>query len=114
MDADALHKMTVAELREEAKKLGDVKGISSMKKDDLVQLLAGGESGAPAPAKSHGRSKGGAYQLPTLKQKVRALKAKRAEATGKSQKAKVSEYNADLRTLRRHLRRVARKRRRSS
>lgn len=107
MDVKALRKMTVAELREEAKKLGDVKGIASMKKDDLVQLLAGG--GAPA-----GKGAGGRYQLPALKQQVRELKAKRAEATSKGQKAKVTEFNGDLRTLRRHLRRVARRRRRSS
>ena len=114
MDTDALHKMTVAELREEAKKLGDVKGIASMKKDDLVQLLAGGESGAAPASRRHGKGTAGAYQLPVLKQRVRELKAKRAEATSKSQKAKVSEFNVDLRALRRQLRRVARKRRRSS
>jgi len=116
MDTEALHKMTVAELREEARKLGDVKGIASMKKDELVQLLAGDASDAPVTGDSRGksRSKGGAYQLPALKQRVRELKAKRATATSKGQKAKVTEFNSDLRTLRRHLRRVARKRRKSS
>jgi hypothetical protein len=33
MDKEALKKMTVAELREQAKKIPDVKGVSSMKKD---------------------------------------------------------------------------------
>jgi hypothetical protein len=111
MDVDSLRKMTVAELREEAKKLGDVKGVSSMKKDDLVQLLAGGGTSASAPARS-GRSS--PKDVPTLKLLVRELKTKRAEASSKGQKTKVMEYNADLHALRHRLRRAARKRRKSS
>ncbi len=111
MDVDSLRKMTVAELREEAKKLGDVKGISSMKKDDLVQLLASGGSSTSAPSRG-GQSS--ARDVPTLKLLVRELKAKRAEASSKGQKAKVTEYNADLHTLRHRLRRAARRRRKTS
>ncbi len=114
MDAEALQKMTVAELREEAKKLGDVKGIASMKKDDLVQLLAGGGSQAAPAAGATKKGKTGSYDLETLKQKIRELKTKRAEASSKGQKAKVAEYNSDLHVLRHHLRRVARKHRRSA
>jgi hypothetical protein len=104
MDADALRKMTVAELREEAKKLGDVKGIAAMKKDELVRLLAGGDA----------KGASGGTRLAVLKHRVRELKAKRAEAGAKSQKAKVEEYNAHLRVLRRRLRRAARRRRNSA
>jgi hypothetical protein len=111
MDAEALQKMTVAELREEAKKLGDVKGIASMKKDDLVQLLAGGGSHTALAASATKKGKTGSYDLVALKHKMRELKTKRAEASAKGQKAKVAEYNSDLHVLRHHLRRVARKRR---
>jgi hypothetical protein len=110
MDADALQKMTVAELREEAKKLGDVKGIASMKKDDLVQLLA--DTSTATRASRKGSVVG--LSLPVLKEKVRELKAKRSEATQKGQKSKVTEFNADLRTVRRRLRRAARRRRKTS
>lgn len=110
MDVDTLRNMTVAELREEAKKLGDVKGVASMKKDDLVHLLSGGGSSAAHPAR---RGKSVGLDLPALKHKVRELKAKRSEATAKGQKAKVTEYNTDLRALRRRLRRAARRRRAS-
>jgi len=39
MDYHALEKMTVIKLREEVKKFPDVKGVSGMKKDELIQLL---------------------------------------------------------------------------
>jgi hypothetical protein len=108
MNVEALQKMTVAELREEARKLDDVKGIASMKKDDLVKLLAGSAS---MPRK---QSKGGGLNLPVLKERIRALKAKRAAALAHGQKAKVTEFNSDLRVLRRKMRKAARRRRRKS
>lgn len=111
MDVDTLRKMTVAELREEAKKLGDAKGIASMKKDDLVRLLSGGASSGAHPAKK-GRTV--TVDLPALKQMVRELKARRTEAHSKGQKAKVTEFNSDLHALRRRLRRAARRRRKAS
>jgi cell division protein FtsX len=39
MDYNALENMTVIKLREEAKKLPDVKGIAGMKKEELINLL---------------------------------------------------------------------------
>ena len=102
MDADALKKMTVAELREEAKKLGDVKGLATMKKDGLVALL----SGEAPPAGSHGRT--GPLTRSDLKQKIRSLKKDRSVAAEKVQRAKVEEFNTALRRYRRKLRRAAR------
>jgi prophage DNA circulation protein len=90
MDADALKKMTVAELREEAKKLGDVKGLATMKKDGLVALLSGGASAGSMPGKT------GALTRADLKQKIRALKSQRVAATQHSQRAKVEEFNTAL------------------
>ena len=102
MDADALKKMTVAELREEAKKLGDVKGLATMKKDGLVDLLSGGA----ASGGSHGKS--GPLTRSDLKQKIRSLKKERTAAVQKVQRAKVDEFNTALRRYRRKLRRAAR------
>ncbi len=101
MDADALKKMTVAELREEAKKLGDVKGLATMKKDGLVALLSGGAAGGAS-----GRS--GPLTRADLKQRIRSLKKDRAAAAEKVQRAKVDEFNTALRRYRRKLRRAAR------
>jgi ribosomal protein L7/L12 len=102
MDVEALKKMTVAELRDEAKKLGDVTGLAAMKKDELVRLLAGG-----APTGSGARGKGSMTRA-ELKQKIRALKRERATAGERMAKSKVEEFNAQLRAYRRRLRRAAR------
>lgn len=40
MDRTELQKMTVVQLREKASEYEDVKGVSGMKKDDLVALIA--------------------------------------------------------------------------
>ncbi|HEX5132636.1 MAG TPA: hypothetical protein VFX92_09120 [Candidatus Krumholzibacteria bacterium] len=112
MDVEALQKMTVAELREEARKLDDVKGLASMKKDELVQLLAGGQPAAKANSRRGAGT--GRLDLPALKQKVRELKRERTSAAEHSRKAKVTEFNTDLRMLRRKLRKAARRRRKKS
>ncbi len=103
MDVDALKKMTVAELREEAKKLGDVSGLASMKKDELVRLLSGG---AAAPSGKRGRN--ARMTRAELKQRIRALKKERATAGERMAKSKVEEFNTQLRLYRRRLRRAAR------
>jgi hypothetical protein len=102
MDVDALKKMTVAELREEAKKLGDVKGLAAMKKDGLVALLSGQASAGGSAART------GSLTRSDLKQKIRALKKDRAAAAARVQRAKVDEFNTALRRYRRKLRRAAR------
>lgn len=106
MNLDELKKLTVAELREEAKKLGEVSGVASMKKDDLVQLLSGGEV-ASAP-KSGRRGRNARLTRAEYKQKIRALKKDRATAGERMAKSKVEEFNTQLRLYRRRLRRAAR------
>jgi ribosomal protein L7/L12 len=106
MDLDALKKMTVAELREEAKKLGDVTGIAAMKKDELVQLLAGDASAGVA--RTGRRGKNARLTRAELKQRIRALKKERSTAGERMAKSKVEEFNSQLRLYRRRLRRAAR------
>lgn len=111
MDAAELKKMTVAELREEARKLGDAKGVASMKKDDLVRLLSG-EAGEGASGS--GAHKSALRDMPALKQRIRELKKERATAGERAAKSKVQEFNAELRRYRRRLRKAARRRRRAT
>jgi hypothetical protein len=108
MDIEALKKMTVAELRDEAKKLGDVSGLAAMKKDELVQLLSGGASAGAAAGGSRRKGKNARMTRAELKQKIRALKKERSGATERMAKAKVEEFNTKLRVFRRKLRRAAR------
>jgi Rho termination factor, N-terminal domain len=105
MSLDDLKKMTVAELREEAKKLGDVTGLASMKKDELVKLLSGGASATTGGGK---RGKNARLSRAEMKQRIRALKKERATAGERMAKSKVEEFNTQLRMYRRKLRRAAR------
>lgn len=105
MSLDDLKKMTVAELREEAKKLGDVTGLASMKKNELVKLLSGG---AAAPAGGGRRGKNARISRAEMKQRIRALKKERATAGERMAKSKVEEFNTQLRMYRRRLRYAAR------
>ena len=43
MDLDELKKMTVPKLRERAKEIGDLQGVSGMKKGDLIKAIAKAE-----------------------------------------------------------------------
>lgn len=108
MSVDDLKKMTVAELREEAKKLGDVAGLASMKKDELVKLLSGGASTSVGEAKRGRQGKNVRLSRSEYKQRIRALKKERATAGERMAKSKVEEFNAQLRLYRRKLRRAAR------
>jgi hypothetical protein len=104
MNLGTLKKMTVAELREEAKKLGEVTGLAAMKKDELVKLLSGGAS-ATAGGK---RGKNARLARAEMKQRIRALKKERASAGERMAKSKVEEFNTQLRLYRRKLRYAAR------
>lgn len=108
MSPDDLKKMTVAELREEAKKLGDVAGLASMKKDELVKLLSGGAAATVGEAKRGRVGKNARLSRAELKQRIRALKKERSSAGERMAKAKVEEFNTQLRQFRRKLRRAAR------
>ena len=106
MSLDDLKKMTVAELREEAKKLGDVTGLASMKKDELVKLLSGGASATTESGRRRGKN--ARISRAEMKQRIRALKKERATAGERMAKSKVEEFNTQLRLYRRRLRYAAR------
>lgn len=112
MDRDELGKMTVAQLREEAKKLPDAKGLSSMKKDDLIDLLmgAGGEdvskkvaaAGSKTPSTSRPQTKS------ELKQRIRELKEMKREALARNDRQKARECNREIHHCKHRLRRMLR------
>ena len=104
MNLDDLKKMTVAELREKAKKLGDVEGLASMKKDELVKLLSVGAT----TASRSGKGKNARLSRTEMKQRIRELKKERSTAGERKAKSKVEEFNTQLRMYRRKLRRAAR------
>jgi len=103
MDFHELSKNTVSRLREMAKEqLPDLKGVSGMKKDQLVDALAD-KLGIDKPHKVvQGVDKA------SLKVQIRKLKAARAAAVEAKDKAKMKETREQLHQLRRQLRRATR------
>ena len=109
MNKEALKKKTVAELRDMAREIPDVKGISAMKKDDLVKLLAGhaGTKGKPeeapqaktplakaAKAAEATRPLGKAAQAKAdIKERIRALKVEKSEALEQQDRKKSRRCN---------------------
>ena len=121
MDKAELKKKTVAELKEMAKKLPDAKGLSSLKKDDLVELLAGSESAPEQPKESAKSGKKAASPVETpgvkapavldkaeLKKRIRALKEEKRDAISRQDRAKSRECNRQIHYYKRRLRKMTR------
>jgi cell division protein FtsX len=108
--------MTVAELREQAKKIPDVKGVSSMKKDELVELLVKavpGEKTKPAkaekPAKEKTKTKVGApSDKSELKKRIRELKLEKREALSQHDREKARLCGQQIHLYKRRLRKMIR------
>jgi len=118
MDVEALKKMTVAELREEAKKIPDAKGLSAMKKDELVEFIAshaGDSTPAPAAKAAKPAKKDVAKAVATtgpldkagIKQRISALKAEKQEALSSQDKAKAHSCNRQIHHYKHLLRKMA-------
>jgi hypothetical protein len=101
MDAKELFRMNVPKLREEALEIPGAVGVTAMKKEALIQLLA----------KAHGidlEQKTASAEKTELKQRIRALKAKRDEALGRQAYQEVAQIRRGIRTLKRRTRALAR------
>jgi len=113
MDRDALNKMTVADLREEAKKIPKAKGLSSMKKEELIDLLLGQTGAAKAPEGRAGRPTGKpAVSKPLdktgVKQRIKTLKDEKREALAQHDHAKARTCNRQIHRYKRMLRKMTR------
>ncbi len=136
MDKDALKKLTVADLKEQAKKIPDVKGLSSMKKDELIELIlkheGAGETAQSAaqsstqssqtktaPEKAPAQSATQSSQTKTktktkgpldksgIKQLIRALKQEKKDAISQQDHAKARQCNRQIHDYKRRLRKMA-------
>jgi len=109
MDAKTLKKMTVTDLREEAKKIEGATGLSGMKKDELVSLVAG-HLGVDLDAPAHGGEAGSASALDKtgIKRRIRVLKVEKREAIAAQDVAKAKACNRQIHDFKRRLRRMAR------
>jgi len=123
VDKAELKEMTVAQLRDLAKQLPDVKGLSSMKKDDLVALLAkSGGATQTAPAKASaakpkkaanvsisaksGVSRGKTLDKAELKKLIRELKQQKQEALAQQDRVLATYCNRQIHAFKHRLRRL--------
>ena len=102
MNAKELLRLNVPKLRAEALKVPDAVGVTGMKKDELIQLLANAhgivlEQRTESAEKVH------------IKKHIDALKTRRDEALGKQAHEEVAHLRRGIRTLKRRIRALARR-----
>jgi cell division protein FtsX len=103
MTLEELRKLTVVKLREEAMKFPDVKGVSALKKDQLVELLCE-KLGIEQEKKPAAVPKTKILE----KRAIKELKALKQEAIAKKDYKTVMLCRRKIRTHKRHLRKLIR------
>ncbi len=103
MDYERLRKLTVVKLREEAHKFPDVKGVSGMKKEQLLELLC--EKLGISPDK---KPEAIPIDKGVLKRKIHELKALRSEALEKKEHKDAALYRKRIHVQKRRLRKIIR------
>src|SRR5713101_7875072 len=101
MTAKELLRLNVPKLREEALKVPGAVGVTGMKKDELIQLLA----------QAHGivlEQRTNSAEKAHIKTHIRALQARRDEAMGRKASQEVAHLRRGIRTLKRRIRALAR------
>jgi hypothetical protein len=107
MDYHAFEKMTVAQLRDEAKKHPDIAGAAGMKKEQLLEALAH-QLGLEKPAARAKKEKPAeTLDKASLKKKIVDLKAARDTARGGKDKKKASILRRRIHSLKRRMGKVA-------
>ncbi len=108
MDYHALENMTVVQLREEAKK-HDFKGVTGMKKDELITVLTeklGLETPAVKPKKER-KSAATPLDKTTLKKKIVELRGEREKARSDHDTKKTELLRRQIHLLKRRMRKIA-------
>ena len=107
MDYDALTHMPVNKLRDEAKKFPDVKGVTGMKKDELIALIAE-KHGLEIPTKKPKKTKH-EYKLdkPTIHKKIAELREMQAAARAGDDHKQAAKLRRRIHLLKRETRKIA-------
>jgi hypothetical protein len=100
MDAKELLRLNTPKLREEALKVPGAVGVTGMKKDELIRLLA----------KAYGivlEQRTTSAEKTEIKKRIRALKARRDEALARQAYQEVTQIRRGIRSLKRRTRVLA-------
>jgi hypothetical protein len=114
MDKESLQKQTVADLKEQAKKIPGVTGLSSKKKNELIELLLAhaGDAATPETAtKPKGKAAPAKPNAPLdkseIKKRIRALKQEKTEALSSQDRERAKRCNREIHDYKRRLRKMA-------
>jgi len=99
MELKDLEKMTVIKLREEAAKFEDLKGVSAMKKEELIKILAERLGIETKPTKAVPVT-----EKREIKNQIKALKVKRDEALKNKDYKSLKLHRRQIRSLKRQIR----------
>lgn len=106
MDYHTLEKMTVTHLREEAKKF-DVKGVTAMKKEELIDFLVE-KLGVEKPVRKHRAPKAGVpLDKKAIKKKLVALREERVKARAEADRKRAALLRRRIHSLKRLMRKIA-------
>ncbi|MFQ5918365.1 MAG: Rho termination factor N-terminal domain-containing protein, partial [Candidatus Binatia bacterium] len=105
MDLKELRKMTVPKLREHAKGIADLQGVSGLKKDQLIEAIAKAE-GISYEGKAVPKDD---TAIGSVKQVIRALRKQKEELLASSQaRHQVERVRRKIKRLKRLTRKMAR------
>jgi hypothetical protein len=105
MDYHELEKMTVIKLREEAKKFPDLKGVTGMKKEELIHALVE-HLGIAVPDKKH-RGARTKLNKSDLRKMMSDLRVSQKAARGGHDRKTLTTLRRRIHSLKRRLRKAA-------
>lgn len=104
MEYHDLEKMTVIQLREEVKKFPEMKGVTAMKKEELIHALVE-HLGIAVPEKKKPTLRGRADKT-TLKKQIAALRAAKTAARTERDPKKADVLRRRIHAVKRRLRKM--------
>ena len=106
MDYHELENMTVIRLREEAKKVPDLKGVTAMKKEELIHALVE-RLGVAVPDKKERKDAPSPLNKSSLKMKIKELRAAETAARGEKNRKQADQLRRRIHQIKHRLRKLA-------
>ncbi|MCK5513067.1 MAG: hypothetical protein KAJ00_01090, partial [Deltaproteobacteria bacterium] len=107
MEEKDLTKMTVANLREEAKKYTSIQGIHAMKKEELIRAIADVRGEPIEIKKKKPKKKRKAMNIADVKKQIKELRVKKEEARKTKDVKMVDRLRKKIKMLKKQTRKFA-------
>ena len=114
MEEKDLTKMTVANLREEAKKYTSIQGIPAMKKEELIRAIADARGEPIEIKKKKPKKKKKAISIADVKKQIKELRVKKEEVRKTKDVKMVDRLRKKIKVLKKQTRKFAKEKARES